>query len=123
MPEPADCRLFMIAPGVMAILAVKFLGDDFERAKDPDKCGSHKFSGHLWVFDIRGAALRAANQGRSDIGICGFPFNHETLPLLEVGVVQHNFSVRLWTRHETDLLQGGLVVNVRAYARVLEAAF
>jgi hypothetical protein len=36
MPEPSDRGLFPVAPGKMAILAVKLLGNNFEGAKDPN---------------------------------------------------------------------------------------
>lgn len=114
MPEPSDCRLFPVAPGKMAILAIKLLGDDFERAKHTNERRSHKFSSHLWIFDIRRAALRATNKGRGDIGISRFPFDHEILGLFEIGVVDHYFRVRLRARHEANLLQRRLIVNIDA---------
>jgi hypothetical protein len=36
MPEPPNRWLLLIAPGKMAILAVKLLGNNFERAKQTD---------------------------------------------------------------------------------------
>ncbi len=114
MPEPSDRRLFPVAPGKMAILAVKLLGNDFERAKHTNQRRSHKFSSHLWIFDIRRTALRATNKGRGDIRISGLPFDHEILGLFEIGVLDHHFRVRLRARHEADLLQGRLIVNIGA---------
>src|SRR5215469_1612898 len=64
MPEPSDRGLFLVAPGKMAILAVKLLGNNFERAKHTYQCRSHEFSSHLRIFDIRRAALRAADKSR-----------------------------------------------------------
>ncbi len=87
MPEPSDRRLFPVAPGKMAILAVKLLGDDFERAKHTNEGRSHKFSSHLWIFDIRRAAL---------------------------WTVDHYFRIRQRARHEANLLQGRLIVNIGA---------
>src|SRR5439155_14629298 len=53
-----------VAPGKMAILAVKLLGNDFDRAKQTNQRRSHEFSSHLCIFDIRRAALRAKDKGR-----------------------------------------------------------
>src|SRR5215813_9185970 len=114
MPEPSDRRLFLVAPGKMAILAVKLLGNDFERTKHANQRRSHEFSSHLWIFDIRRAALRATNKGRGDIRISGLPFDHEILGLFEIGVLDHYFRVRLGARHEANLLQGCLIVNIGA---------
>src|SRR4029077_2203901 len=61
MPEASNCALFPVAPGKMTILAVKLLGNDFERAKQTNQRRSHEFSSHLWIFDIRRAALRATD--------------------------------------------------------------
>src|SRR5438093_9383411 len=36
VPKPADGAFFFIAPGVMTILAIKFLGNDLHRAEQPD---------------------------------------------------------------------------------------
>jgi len=114
MPEPPDRRLFLVAPGKMAILAIKLLGNDFERAKHTNERRSHKFSSHLWIFDVRRAALRATNKGRGDIGISRLPFDHEILSLFEIGVLDHYFRVRQRARHETNLLQRRLIVNISA---------
>src|SRR5882724_5958354 len=121
MPEPSDCRLFPVAPGKMAILAVKLLGDDFERAKHTNERRSHKFSSHLWIFDVRRAALRATNKGCGNIRISCLPFDHEILGIFEISVVDHYFCVRLRTRHEANLLQRRLIVNIDAQPSILEA--
>ena len=112
MPEASNGALFPVAPGEMAILAVKLLGNDFERAKHPNQRRSHEFSSHLWIFDIRRAALRATDKGRGDIGISRLPFDHEILRVLEIGVFHHYFRIRLRARHEANLLQRRLVVNI-----------
>jgi hypothetical protein len=52
MPKPSDRRLFLVAPGKVAVLAVKFLGNNFHGAKHAHKRRSHEFSRHLWIFDI-----------------------------------------------------------------------
>ncbi len=52
MPQPSDRRLFLVAPGKVAVLAVKLLGNNFQSAKHADERGSHEFSGHLWILDI-----------------------------------------------------------------------
>ena len=114
MPEPPDRGLFPVAPGKMAILAIKLLGNNLERAKDPNQRRSHEFSSHLWIFDIRRAALRAPYKSRGDIGISRLPFDHEILGLLEIGIFNHYFRIGLWTRHEPNLLQGRLIVNIGA---------
>ena len=104
MPEAADRALFPIAPGKMAILAVKLLGNNFERAKHSNERRSHEFSSHLGIFDIRRTALRAADKSRGDIGISRLPFNHEILGRLEIGVFNHNLRIRLGARHKANLL-------------------
>ena len=52
MPEPSDRRLFLVAPGEVAILAVKFLGNNFQSTKHHHERWGHEFSGHLRVLDI-----------------------------------------------------------------------
>jgi hypothetical protein len=56
--------------------------------------------------------LRAANQGSGDFRISRFPFDHQTLRLLEIVVLHHDFGVRLRPGHEAELLHGRLIVNV-----------
>ena len=105
----------------MAILAVKLFGNDFERAKHTNERRSHKFSSHLWIFDIRRAALRTTDKSRGDIGISRLPFDHEILGIFEIGVVDHYFRVRLRARHEANLLQRRLIVNIGAQPCILKA--
>src|SRR4026207_1410913 len=112
MPEPSDRWLFPVAPGKMAILAVKLLGNDFERAKHTNQRRSHEFSSHLWIFDIRRAALRATDKGHGDIGITLPPLDHEVLGLLDSGVFPHYFRIAQRAQHEANLLQRRLVVNI-----------
>src|SRR5213594_3642857 len=76
VPEPADGALFLIAPSVMAVLAIKFFGNDFHRAKKGDQRRSHELTRHLRILDLGGAALRTANDGRGHVGIGRFPFDH-----------------------------------------------
>ncbi len=114
MPEASDSALFPIAPGKMAVLAVKLLGNNFERAKHSNQRRSHKFSSHLWIFDIRRAALGATDKSRRDIRIRRLPFDHEILGALEIGVFNHYLGVRLWARHEANLLQGRFIMNIGA---------
>jgi len=52
MPEPSDGWLLLVAPGEVAILAVKLLGNDFQSTKHHHQGWSHEFSGHLRVLDI-----------------------------------------------------------------------
>jgi len=52
MPQPSDRRLFLIAPGKVAILAVKLLWNDLQGTKHTNERWRHEFSGHLRVFDI-----------------------------------------------------------------------
>src|SRR5437016_14541815 len=85
MPEASNRALFPIAPGKMAILAVKLLGNDFDRAKHTNQRRSHEFSSHLWIFDIRRASLRATDKGRGYIRIGSLPFEIDGLGLLESG--------------------------------------
>ena len=112
MPKASNRALFPVAPGKMAILTIKLLGYDFERAKHANQRGSHEFSSHLWIFDIRRAALRATDEGRGDIGLSRLPFDHQVLGLLEIGVFHHYLRIRQRARHEANLLQRRLVVNI-----------
>lgn len=120
MPEPANRGLFQVRPGKMTILAVKFFRNYFDRAKHRNERGRQKFPGHLRIFDVRRVALRTANQGSGNVGIGCFPFDHETLRLLEISVVDHNFRVRLRLGHKAELLQGRLVVNIDLESCILE---
>src|SRR5437667_10024085 len=76
MPEPPDHALLLITPGELAILAVKFLWNDPERAEQADQRRGNKFARHLRILDLRRAALWTANQRRSDDGIGRFQFDH-----------------------------------------------
>src|SRR5215471_19847269 len=104
MPQASDRGLFPIAPGKMAILTVKLLGNYFQRAKQANQRRSHEFSSHLWIFNVRRAALGATHKGSGDIGISRLPFYHEILRLFEIGVLHHYLGIRLRTRHEANLL-------------------
>jgi hypothetical protein len=121
MPEPSNGGLFPVAPGKMAILAVKLFGNNFEGAKDPNKRRSHEFSSHLRILDIRRPALRAPDKGRGDIGISRLPLDHQILGTLEISVFHHDLRIGLWAGHEANLLQRGFIVNIRAQPRILEA--
>src|SRR5437763_5209411 len=123
MPEASNRALFPIAPGKMAILAVKLLGNDFDRAKHTNQRRGHEFSSHLWIFDIRRAALRATDKGRGDIRINRLPFDHQVLGILEIRVFHHYFRIRKRARHEANLLQRRLVVNIGPQSGILEAPF
>src|SRR6266480_654934 len=76
VPEPADGALFLVAPSVMTVLAIKFLGNDLYRAKQADQCRSQELPRHLRILDVRGPALRAANNGGGNVRIACFPFDH-----------------------------------------------
>ena len=52
MPKPPNGGFFLVSPGKVAILAVKFLWNNFERAKHADERRRQKFPGHLRIFDI-----------------------------------------------------------------------
>src|ERR1700736_6399787 len=52
VPEPADGALFLVAPSVMTILAIKFLGNDFHCAKEPDQGRGQELPRHLRVLDV-----------------------------------------------------------------------
>src|SRR5204863_5216502 len=112
MPEASNRALFPVAPGKVAILTIELLGNDFERAKHTHQRRSHEFSSHLWIFDIRRAALWATDKRRRDIWISRLPLNHEVLGLLEIGVFHHDFRVRQRARHEANLLQRRFVMNI-----------
>src|SRR5207245_9986532 len=112
MPQASNRALFPVAPGKMAILAIKLLWNAFWRSKHTNQRRSHEFSSHLWIFDIRRAALRATDKGRRDIGISRLPFDHQVLGLLEIGVLHHYFRIRQLALHEANLLQRRLVVDI-----------
>ena len=123
MPQPSDRRLFLVAPGKVAVLAVKLLGNNFHRTKHAHERGRHEFSGHLWIFNIGRAALRTTNQSGGDVGVGGLPLDHLLLGLFELGVFYHHLCIRLRARHEADLLERRLIVNIGLYARVLKTSF
>ena len=52
VPKPSDGRLLVVAPGELAILAVKFLGNDFQGTKNNHERWSREFSRHLRVLDV-----------------------------------------------------------------------
>ena len=52
MPEARERALLALAPGEMAILAVKFLGKNFERKKDARHGRRNSFARQLWVLDL-----------------------------------------------------------------------
>jgi hypothetical protein len=52
VPKSSDGRLFLIGPGEVTILAVKFLGNNFHGTKHSHKSWSQEFSGHLRVLDV-----------------------------------------------------------------------
>ena len=52
VPKPSDGRLLLVAPGELAILTVKLLGNNFQGTKHNDDRWSHELSGHLRVLDI-----------------------------------------------------------------------
>jgi len=123
MPEPPQCALLLVSPGKVAILTIKFFRNNFHRAKNANKRRGDEFTGHLRIFDVRRSALRTTNQRSSDVRIGGFPLDHQTLCPFEVVILHHHFCVRLGTRHESDLLQGGFVVNIGLQSCVLKAPF
>jgi len=112
MPEPSDRRLFLVAPGEVAILAVELLWNNLECAKHRNGRWSHKFSGHLRILDIGRAALRATNQGSGNIRISRLPLDHEALGLLKIVVFHHYFRIGLRARHEANLLQRRFIMNI-----------
>ena len=123
MPEPPDRGLFPVAPGEMAILTVKLLRNNFERAKYDHQRRRHEFASHLRILDPRGAALRAANKCRGDDGIGGFPLDHEALRSLEIIVLDHHFRIGFRPGHETNLLQRRFVMNIGAQSGLVETRF
>src|SRR5439155_16980016 len=52
MPQARQRSLFLVAPREVAILTVKFLRNNFQRAKNRDQRRRDKFSGHLRILDI-----------------------------------------------------------------------
>ena len=53
----------------MTVLAIKFLGNDLHRAKEPDQSRGQEFARHLWILNVRRPALRAANDRCGNVGI------------------------------------------------------
>src|SRR4029450_2999715 len=123
MPEAPQRTLFFVAPGKMAVQTIKFLRNNFQRAKNANERGGNEFAGHLRILDIRGAALRAANQGGGNVRISRFPINHQALCPLEIVILHHHLSIRLRPRHEPDLLQRRFIVNIGLQSNVVEAPF
>src|ERR1700730_10658897 len=76
VPEAADRALFLVCPGEMTVLAIKLLGNNFERAKHGHQPGCHEFASHLWIFNARGAALWATNNRCGDIRMAALPLDH-----------------------------------------------
>src|SRR5438132_11140279 len=76
MPEPADGWFFFVAPGVMTILAIKFLGNNLHRPKESDQGRRQVLAGHLWILNVRRSALWTTNDCRGDVGIARFPSDH-----------------------------------------------
>src|SRR5882724_9303860 len=81
MPQPSDSRLFLVAPGEVAILAVKLLGDNLQGTKHTDERWSHKFSSHLGysIFEephcgqrIRAEEMSGSVASHSIINSCAF---------------------------------------------------
>ncbi len=52
MPEAPQRTLFFVAPGKVAIQTIKFLRNNFQRAKNADERGGNEFAGHLRILDI-----------------------------------------------------------------------
>src|SRR5437868_11524429 len=73
MPEPADRALFLVAPRVMAIQAIEFLRNNFERAKQRHQRRCHELSRHLRIFNVRRTALWAADNRSGNIRVACFP--------------------------------------------------
>src|SRR5207244_105747 len=73
MPEAAQGTLFFVAPREVAIQTIKFLRNNFQRAKNANERGGDEFAGHLRILDIGGGALRAAIHGSRDVRISCFP--------------------------------------------------
>src|SRR5918996_2655392 len=52
VPEAADRRFLLVAPGKMAILAIELLGNNLECAQHTNQRRRHEFPGHLWILDF-----------------------------------------------------------------------
>src|SRR6266545_7456719 len=52
MPQAAESAFFFVAPRKVAILTVKFLWQNFQRAENTDKRRRNEFSSHLRVLDV-----------------------------------------------------------------------
>src|SRR5438094_9293461 len=102
MPEASNRALFLVVPGKMAILAIKLLGNDLERAKDANQRRSHEFSSHLRIFEIGRAALWSTDKCRGDIEMSRLLLDHHVMSLLYIGVFDNDFGIRERSRHEAD---------------------
>ena len=67
--------------------------------------------------------MRTSNESGGDIRIGGLPLDHELLRLFEVAVFHHHLRIRLRARHEADLLQRRLIVNIHVDPGFVKAPF
>src|SRR2546421_1798191 len=85
-------RVAVLPQGEVAILAIEFFRENFHREKNPRDSRRDELPGQLRIFDPGRLALRAAN-GRADLGIARFPFQHQLVRLLEIVLVHQDFRV------------------------------
>ena len=52
VPQAAECAFFFVAPREVAILTVKFLWQNFQRAENTDERRRNEFSSHLRILDV-----------------------------------------------------------------------
>src|ERR1700748_2668646 len=64
-------RIAVFSPGEMAILAIKFLRENFQCEKNARDSRRNEFPGQLRIFDPGRLALRATNRG-ADLRIARF---------------------------------------------------
>src|SRR5436190_8256433 len=64
----------IFGPGVFAVLTKKLLVNDVQQACHADQVRQKEFSGELWIFNARSAALRTAHRVAQDaFGAVPFP--------------------------------------------------
>ncbi len=121
MPKFADGALFLVAPCIMAILAIKFLRNNFDCTENDHQCRGKKFAGHLRILDSRRPALGTTHESLGDDWIARLPFDHQPLGTFKILVVHENLDVSLRLRHETDSLQRRLIMDIGADTDLLKS--
>jgi len=123
VPEPADGALFLVAPSVMTILAVKLFGNDFlSRTASRLKAGVRNFRvicGYS-MFEEPHCGQRIIAPATS-----GSVVSHSIIKFCarsKSASSHHDFGVGLRAGHERDRLKMALIMNVGIDAGFVESA-